>query len=68
MMECEIRWCRQSDNELIHVNENIGDGAWRVGICRECARRLGLKQGDDLPPAYIVREMLLRPQKGGNDE
>lgn len=57
-MDCEIRWCGQKNDTLVYVNENIGDGSWRVGICHECARRLELKDGDDLPPPHKVRELL----------
>jgi len=46
---CEIRWCRAENQPVIHVNENIGDAAYNVDICEECAGILGLKQGDDLP-------------------
>ncbi len=63
-MYCEIKWCGQTDGSLVYANENIGDGSWRVGICHECARRLGMKEGDDLPPAHIVRQKL----KVGHDE
>lgn len=58
MKDCQIRWCGEKDDSLVYVNEIIGDGSFRVGICHECARRLGLKEGDDLPKAYIVRERL----------
>lgn len=57
-MDCEIRWCGQKDDNLVYVNENIGDGSWRVGICHECARRLHLKEDDDLPTAQKVRFLL----------
>ena len=63
-MDCEIRWCGQKDDILVYVNEIIGDGSCRVGICRKCARRLKLKEGDDLPPAHIVKSIL----KVGNDD
>ncbi len=58
MKTCEIKWCGRNTSKLIYVNENIGDGAWRVGICRECAEKLGLKNGGDLPLAHIVREKI----------
>lgn len=58
MKSCEIRWCGQKDDSLVYVNENIGDGSWQVGICHECARRLGLQHGDDLPPAWRVKAIL----------
>ena len=57
-MNCEIRWCKREDNEPVYVNENIGDGSWRVGICRDCAQRLGLQEGDDLPSAHTVQKVL----------
>lgn len=57
-MDCEIKWCGQTDDSLVYVNENIGDGTWRVGICHKCARRLNLKDGQDLPPPCIVRRKL----------
>ena len=58
MLKCEIRWCRKEDSRLVYVNENIGDGSWRVGICRECAKKLGLKKGGDLPSVPIVMQKL----------
>ena len=61
-VECEIKWCQRSttESEIVHVNENIGDGSWRVGICRACADMLGLSEGDDLPAAHIVQKVLSR--------
>lgn len=64
MPSCEIRWCRQKDDSLVYVNENIGDGSWRVGICHDCARRLGLKQNGDLPPSYKVKAILKEVDNG----
>jgi hypothetical protein len=63
-MECEIKWCKRKVKSLIYVNEIIGDGSWRVGICANCAQKLGLRQGDDLPPAHKVQSILGRRNKG----
>lgn len=48
-MKCELKYCLSGLDATIFVNEHIGDGSWRVGICRKCAWVLGLKSGDDLP-------------------
>ena len=57
--DCKIRWCGQKDYDgLVYVNENIGNASFIVGICHECARRLNLKDGDDLPPACEVKDIL----------
>jgi len=63
-MNCEIRWCKKEDSEPVYVNENIGDGSWRVGICRGCAQRLGLQEGDDLPSTLTVWTMAKGIQRG----
>jgi len=55
---CEIGWCGKKTNQLVPVNENIGDGSWRVLICQECADKIGLKAGDDLPSTQIVKQRL----------
>ena len=55
---CEIRWCDKETNDLVYVNENIGDGSWLVGICRECADKLGLEAGNYLPDATVVKQRL----------
>lgn len=46
------------DFKTIHVNENIGDGSWRVEICETCAKLLGLKEGDDLPDTKTINKIL----------
>jgi len=57
-VKCEIRWCGQEDNEPVYVNENIGDGSWRTAICRKCAGKLGLREGDDLPEPHVVKRAI----------
>lgn len=58
LKDCEIRWCKNKDSHPVYVNENIGDGSWRVGICRICAQKLGLKEGDDLPESHKVKAII----------
>lgn len=57
---CEMKRCISSrkDRHLIAVIENIGDGAYRVSICRTCAKLLGVKPEQDLPEAYIVDQKI----------
>ena len=57
-MQCEIKWCNRETESLIDVNENIGDGSWMVSICHRCASILGLKTGDDLPSADVVKRLI----------
>ena len=42
---CELKNCK-SKEEDVRVNEDIGDGCWSVYICKNCADKLGLKDGD----------------------
>jgi len=56
---CEIRWCGKETDELVQVNENIGDGSWRVCICQECADKIGVEAGDDLPSAELVKKRVI---------
>jgi len=49
MSKCEIRWCGVETEDLIYVSLSVGDARWRVGICQECASKLGLKAIGDLP-------------------
>lgn len=65
-MHCQIRWCKKETEALIAVNENIGDGSFRVAICLDCAETLGLKPGDDLPEPETVRKILTESKKGGD--
>ena len=57
-MKCDLRWCESESSDLIFVNENIGDGCFRVEICKECASILDIKPGHDLPSAITVRHKL----------
>jgi hypothetical protein len=47
-LACELRGCKSGLLGTIAVNDNIGDGSWRTVICKQCADRLGLREGDDL--------------------
>jgi hypothetical protein len=58
MKNCEIRWCGTPAEGLVSVNENIGDGSFRVVICDQCAAALGLKEGDDLPEPAVVKSKI----------
>ena len=64
MPKCEIRWCMKPCNNLIPVNDNIGDGSFRTLICPSCAKILGLKRGDDLPSPEVVRKKLKEARDG----
>jgi len=55
---CEIKWCKAKKNPVIYVNENIGDVAYLVNICKDCARILGLKEFNDLPSPQSVQKKL----------
>jgi len=56
--KCEIRWCKSGEPATVRVTENIGDGAFRVDICQQCATVLDLNVGDDLPDANDVEKAL----------
>ncbi len=58
MPKCEIRWCQKEVDELTYVTENIGDGSWLVGICKDCASKLGMENGGDLPHPDVVRRLI----------
>lgn len=60
--KCEIRWCinNRKANGKISVTEVIGDGAFRVDICRDCANILGMVEGMDLPDPDVVEKTLKR--------
>lgn len=72
MKRCEIGWCGKKTDKPVYVNENIGDGSWRVCICQDCAIKLGLKAGDDLPSTPEIKRRLgiacpsILRIKGGN--
>ena len=55
---CEIRWCKRQNAELVYIAENIGDGSWLVGICKQCAEKLGLASGGDLPSPRTVKKLI----------
>lgn len=64
--QCPLRRCRSGKPPTVATTENIGDGAWRVFICDECAKALGLAKGADLPEADTVRRLLVAYyRKGG---
>lgn len=46
---CELKGCMSGEHGTVPVIDNIGDGSWLVWICKDCAKKLGLKQFDDLP-------------------
>jgi len=58
MKSCEIGWCGKKVERLVYVNENIGDGSWNVGICQECADKIGIKAGDDMPSTEVIKKRL----------
>lgn len=60
---CEIRWCLTKETGTIAVDENIGDGCWRVMICTDCSNRIGIHAGGVLPEAIVVKRLI----KGSSD-
>lgn len=46
---CEIKGCDHF-SVLIPVIENVDDGSWQVHICMDCAEKLGIHAGQDIPP------------------
>ena len=51
---CEIRWCKSGQLGTVRVVENIGDGAYSVWICKQCANDIGVRAEQDLPsPARV---------------
>ena len=55
---CDLRWCNTGEPGTVRVIENIGDGAWTVEICHDCATRLQLRENDELPEATEVQRVL----------
>ena len=55
---CDLGYCNTFKKGTISVIENIGDGSWKTMICKDCAERLGIKEGDDLPEHYVVKKIL----------
>ena len=49
MSKCEFNQCKSGLDASIFVNETVGDGSWRTGICARCAAITRLKDGDDIP-------------------
>jgi len=65
---CELRLCQSGDPAVVSVSEIIGDGAFRVGICQQCADELGLKDDGELPDFVTVKKMInKRPLKGSGE-
>jgi len=60
MGDCEIRWCKSGKSATRHVNENIGDGCFRVTICESCFAVLEphLNYNRDLPSPVKVKAVL----------
>ena len=59
-MRCELNHCISNDRPgVVFVNDNsAGDASFRIGICQPCADELGVQDGDDIPDANTVREIL----------
>ena len=43
---CEAHNCGRKRVAVIHVDEIQGDGAFRIGVCLRCAKKLKLNDGD----------------------
>ena len=56
--DCEIRWCDSGEPATVDVTECFDDGAWSVGICKQCADKIGVKAGDTLPDSTTVQTAL----------
>ena len=48
LLACQLRKCKSGLPGTVRVNDNIGDGSWLIYICKPCADKLGLRDGDDL--------------------
>lgn len=57
---CEVRWCESGKPGTVNVNEVIGDGTFRVVICRDCAKSIGVKRGQCLPEPSRVQRLLAK--------
>lgn len=55
---CGLRLCQTDDPAVVSVSEIIGVGAFRVGICQQCADELGLKEDSELPDFVTVKKMI----------
>jgi len=51
MKKCEIINCGATvaEQESVNVYEAIWDSCFNVVICKECASKLGIKEGDFIP-------------------
>lgn len=61
--KCQIRWCKSGKPATVEAIENIGDGAYRITICKPCAKALNLSGCNDLPEAYKVERILRKVYK-----
>ena len=39
---CEVRWCRSGQPVTHHLTENLGDAAYRFGLCHTCWEACGM--------------------------
>lgn len=49
MKRCEVRNCEKVVKKIVNVVECLDDGAWNIQICKKCAKKLNIKEGDHLP-------------------
>lgn len=54
---CWLVFCN-SDKEDVRVNETMDDGSWSVYICQDCADKLSIKEGGELPDYQTTKKLL----------
>lgn len=57
---CDVRACKSGLPGTVSVNENIGDGCFRVDVCTKCSETLGVPSGHDLPEPHVVARLMRR--------